>query len=134
MRTYLCTHYGAYKANGDSTGLDVLKETALYFDTQGIEQGGYEDGSMVGIDNIVICGDDVYYDEYGRSTMSSQIMRAMRRNESLWGDDYSKTPNDDETLDEIINDITYQSDEFDGQQSMSIADMNLCDPITMIGD
>ena len=61
--------------------LDLRKGTTLYYDKCGIENGGYNDGTTRGLDNIEINRDlgEVYYDSKQRSTIASEILRARKR-------------------------------------------------------
>ena len=61
--------------------LDLLKGTTLYYDKWGIENGGYNDGTTQGLDNVEINRElgEVYYDSKQRSTLASEILRARKR-------------------------------------------------------
>lgn len=128
--TTLNTYCAVHAINPDYP-LNLLKGTTLYFDDWGIEHGGYNDGTSIGLDNIEINRDlgEVYYDKQRRSTISSEILRARKKNVNPYYEE-PKIEMTEEKYDtkSFLDAITFTSDEFEGQQTLSICDLNLCQP------
>ena len=127
LNTYCATH----NINPDYP-LNLLLGTTLYFDEWAIEHGGYKDGTSIGIDNIEINRDlgEVYYDKQNRSAISSEILRARKKNVDPKYVDVPEEILKDDNIDikSILNAITLNSDEIEGQQTLSIGDLDLCSP------
>ena len=108
--------------------LDLRKGTTLYYDKWGIENGGYNDGTTQGLDNIEINRDlgEVYYDAKQRSTITSEILRARKRKVDP---NYIKTPEivaKSSSIDDLLNLTEFASDEMEGQQTLNLCNLNLC--------
>ena len=108
--------------------LDLRKGTILYYDKWGIENGGYNDGTTQGLDNIEINRDlgEVYYDAKQRSTIASEILRARKRKVDP---NYIKTPEivaKSSSIDDLLNLTEFASDEMEGQQTLNLCNLNLC--------
>lgn len=112
--------------------------TALYIDYKSIEDGSFADGTLTGLDSIIIDSSIVYYDLDGRSTITSEILRYANLPETpLSSDGYSESVADvvsaadltaDEKFEMMLQGITVKSDEIDGKQAVSLDDMYLCPP------
>ena len=109
--------------------LDLKKGTTLYYDKWSIENGGYNDGTTQGLDNIEVNRDlgEVYYDAKQRSTITSEILRARKRKVDP---NYIKTPEivaesvtdgsssnliDSSAVGNLLNLTEFASDEMEGQ-------------------
>lgn len=108
--------------------LDLRKGTTLYYDKWGIENGGYNDGTTQGLDNIEINRDlgEVYYDAKQRSTIASEILRARKRKVDP---NYVKTTEIEtksSSIEDLINLTEFASDEMEGQQTLNLCNLNLC--------
>ena len=132
LQTTILNTYCALHVINPDYPLNLLLGTTLYFDGWAIENGGYQDGTLNGLDNIEINRDlgEVYYDKKNRSTISSEILRARKK-----GVDpkYKKVSNellknDKDDINSLLQSITFSSDEFEGQQTLSIGDLDLCSP------
>jgi len=97
--------------------LDLLKGTTLYYDNWAIENGGYNDGTTQGLDNVEINRDlgEVYYDSKQRSTLASEILRARKRKVDP---NYVKTAEietESSSIGDLLNLTEFTSDEMEGQ-------------------
>lgn len=125
--TVLNTYCAIHMINPDYP-LDLLKGTTLYFDGWGIEHGGYNDGTSNGLDNVEInrALGEVYYDASQRSTISSEILRAKKKNLNY---NYVNTDNESPNLESLLKLISFKSDEMEGTQTLNLCDLNLCPPV-----
>ena len=108
--------------------LDLLKGTTLYYDKWAIENGGYNDGTTHGLDNVEINRDlgEVYYDSKCRSTLTSEILRARKRKVDP---NYVKTAEIEtksSSIGDLLNLTEFTSDEMEGQQTLNLCNLNLC--------
>ena len=108
--------------------LDLLKGTTLYYDKWAIENGGYNDGTTQGLDNVEINRElgEVYYDSKQRSTLASEILRARKRKVDP---NYVKTAEIETTsssIGDLLNLTEFVSDEMEGQQTLNLCNLNLC--------
>ncbi len=108
--------------------LDLLKGTTLYYDKWAIDNGGYNDGTTQGLDNVEINRDlgEVYYDSKQRSTLTSEILRARKRKV---GQNYVKTTEIEtefSSISDLLNLTEFTSDEMEGQQTLNLCNLNLC--------
>lgn len=108
--------------------LDLLKGTTLYYDKWAIENGGYNDGTTQGLDNVEINRDlgEVYYDSKQRSTLTSEILRARKRKVDP---NYVKTveiETESSSIGNLLNLTKFTSDEMEGQQTLNLCNLNLC--------
>lgn len=108
--------------------LDLLKSTTLYYDKWSIENGGYEDGTTQGLDNVEINRElgEVYFDARQRSTISSEILRARKRKIDP---NYVKTTEiktESSSIGDLLNLTEFTSDEIEGQQTLNLCNLNLC--------
>lgn len=113
--------------------LDLLKGTTLYFDKWSIDHGGHKDGTSNGLDNIEINRDlgEIYYDKLNRSTISSEILRARKKNVDPYEDDEdygAEELSNEIDYKSILDAISFESDEFEGTQTLNIGDLDLCSP------
>ena len=95
----------------------MLKGTTLYYDKWGIENGGYNDGTTQGLDNVEINRElgEVYYDSKQRSTLASEILRARKRKVDP---NYVKTTEIEtksSSIGDLLNLTEFASDEMEGQ-------------------
>ena len=97
--------------------LDLRKGTTLYYDKWGIENGGYNDGTTRGLDNIEINRDlgEVYYDSKQRSTIASEILRARKRKVDPNYVKTSEIETESSSIGDLINLTEFASDEMEGQ-------------------
>lgn len=112
--------------------LDPLKGTTLYFDNYGIEHGNAIDNTINGLDKIEYIKEfgEVYFDSKNKSSISSEILRAIKRQE----DPFIKNidiPEDTNDLETLIKQLEFTSDEIEGQQTINLSSLNLCDPVTI---
>lgn len=113
--------------------LDLNKKTVIYFDEYSIKNGGFKDGTFNGLDNIEFNKDrrEIYYDSSNRSTISSEILRAVKKqvNPKYVSDNAVSANND--PIDNLLQSIIVQTDEMEGTQSISLNDLNLCEPMNL---
>lgn len=108
--------------------LDLRKGTTLYYDKWGIENGGYNDGTTQGLDNIEINRDlgEVYYDAKQRSTIASEILRARKRKVDPNHVKTIEIKTESSSIGDLINLTEFASDEMEGQQTLNLCNLNLC--------
>ena len=132
LQTTILNTYCTLHAINPDYPLNLLLGTTIYFDGWAIENGGYKDGTSNGLDNIEINRDlgEVYYDKKNRSTISSEILRARKKGVNpkyvKVSDEILKSDKND--INSLLQSITFSSDEFEGQQTLSIGDLDLCSP------
>ena len=108
--------------------LDLLKGTALYYDKWAIENGGYNDGTTQGLDNVEINRDlgEVYYDSKQRSTLASEILRARKRKADPNYVNPTEIETESNSIGDLLNLTEFTSDEMEGQQTLNLCNLNLC--------
>ena len=108
--------------------LDLLKGTTLYYDKWGIENGGYNDGTTQGLDNVEINRElgEVYYDSKQRSTLASEILRARKRKVDPNYVKIAEIETTSSSIGDLLNLTEFVSDEMEGQQTLNLCNLNLC--------
>lgn len=106
--------------------LDLTKGTKLYFDDWSIKNGNYLDGTTIGLDNIGVnnINGEIYYDASARSTISSEILRARKKNINP----YQDIADTSVSIDNLLKTISFNSDEIEGTQTLNMCDLNMCPP------
>lgn len=112
---------------------DMMLGTTLFFDEYGIKHGGFIDNTYDDLDTIEYMPiiNQVRYDKQRRSPISSEILRAIKRkDEPFINTDINadNTVDNNTELESFINAISFESDEFEGQQSINLQELNLCAP------
>lgn len=108
--------------------LDLLKGTTLYYDKWAIENGGYNDGTTQGLDNVEINRElgEVYYDSKQRSTLASEILRARKRKVDPNYVKIAEIETTSSSIGDLLNLTEFVSDEMEGQQTLNLCNLNLC--------
>jgi len=112
LNTYLSLHH----INPDFP-LNLLKGTTMYFDNWGITNGNYNDGTTNEIDNIEVnrYANEIYYDSYNRSSISSEILRARKKNiDPLIDIENNISEENDNSTESLLKMITMKTDEMEG--------------------
>ncbi len=134
LQTTVLNTYCALHAIRLEIPLILIKGTTLYFDQYGITNGGATDGCLLGIDNMSYNAeaDELYYDSKNRTTQPSQINRAKNRGEDPLYSPKKRQQAQEDELQALMQNITIESDEFEGQQALNLQEMKLCEPVQQL--
>ena len=134
LQTTVLNTYCALHAIRPEIPLILIKGTTLYFDQYGITNGGATDGCLLGIDNMSYNADadELYYDSKNRTTQPSQINRAKNKGEDPLYSPKKRQQVQEDELQTFMQNITIESDEFEGQQALNLQEMKLCEPVQQL--
>lgn len=134
LETTALREYCAIHTINPNPILSPFKGTTIFFNGLGISEGGYKDGTLDGVSNIEFNNitNEVYFDKDQRPAIASGILRARKKgvdpNEPENKTTDIKFKSDENDLNTLLNYVTFRSDEMEGQQTLNMCDLYLCEP------